>query len=255
MPKVGKEVANAHLAEKLCLLEECGVDLAIVADFGAVRDMDKNDFITELLVGKFNCRAAVCGFNYRFGSGALGDSEYLTAVLAPHGIPTLCVDEVSYGGTAVSSTIIRHALSEARISDAAALLGKPYYIRGVVGRGLGLGGTWGIPTVNTALPECGILLPSGVYETAVYAGGTLYPALTNVGVCPTVSERAPHAETYIIDYNGDLYGEDVKIYFVEFIREEIRFPDKDSLIERIKADIESVSKGEPRKKWQTIGLS
>ena len=239
--------------QKLSLLEECGADTVILCDFSSVCGLSADGFST-LLRERFMCRGAVCGFNFRFGKDALGDAQLLKSSLALHGIPTVAVGEVVYRGVSLSSTYIRELLTHGRIDEANDALGKPYFTEGTVERGIGIGHGIGIPTVNTPLTPSLSLLPRGVYETLCLAEGKLFPALTNIGSCPTFGERPPHVETYLLDFNGNLYGKQVRLYFLSFIREEIGFPDSESLIKQIELDKKRVREGQRSKKWLMTGL-
>lgn len=154
----------------------------------------------------------------------------------------------------LSASRVRDALSCGEVSRAAEMLGVPYHLTGRVEHGLGLGRTLGFPTVNTPLSE-GSPLKSAVYRTAVPLEGKIYAALTNVGSCPTFGERKPHAETTLLDFSGDLYGAEVKIYFLEMLREEMTFASPEELTSQINADIEKVRNQNGEITWQEIGLS
>jgi riboflavin kinase/FMN adenylyltransferase len=112
----------------------------------------------------------------------------------------------------------------------------------------------GIPTVNTNLPDYMLTPPCGVYESAVKIKGSLYPALTNVGVCPTFGNMGCHGETYILDFNGDLYGEKIKIYLLRYLREEKTFDSPEELTREIEKNIKEVLLTGRERLWQRIGL-
>ena len=155
----------------------------------------------------------------------------------------------------ISSTRIRELLHKKDMAGAAKLLGKPYFITGKVKHGLGLGKTLGIPTVNTELPDGNFSVPSGVYLSALSVGGENHLALTNIGVCPTFGRRAVHAETYILDFDGDLYGENLRIYLCAHLRDEKKFDSENELISQIKSDTDKALALWEDIKWQEIGLN
>ena len=153
----------------------------------------------------------------------------------------------------MSSSAIREMLSQKRLDEAAALLGKPFFADGKVSHGLGLGKKLGFPTVNLEFTAEKFTLPSGVYFTAVKIKDSLYASITNLGVCPTFDEREIHAETFIFDFDEDIYDKEIRLYFIEFIRDEIRFSSKNDLIMQINIDINKALELAKEKKWQEIG--
>ena len=140
------------------------------------------------------------------------------------------------------------------MEEASALLGAPYFLTGKVAHGDGRGKSLGLPTVNTDIPDEKLTPRVGVYRSAVVIGEKIYAGVTNVGTCPTFGERVPHAETYILDFDGDIYGEDIRIYLLEFLRDERHFDSADELILQIKLDINYTIKKNGEEKWQELGL-
>ena len=240
---------------KLELMRRLGVDTVILADFSTLSGISAEKFVKEVLVSTLGARAAVAGYNFRFGKGALGDSALLSALAEECGITAVICDEVRHEGRAVSSTVIRKLLAEKKIPEANALLGAPYFISGKVMHGNGVGRGLGFPTVNTDIEPTSVVLPSGVYRTAVPYNRRIYSALTNVGVCPTFEERPIHAETFILDFDGDLYGEELSIYFLDFLREEKAFSSVESLKMQILVDKNKVISENGDITWQELGLN
>ena len=240
-------------SERLSLLEECGVDIAVVSDFASVSSFDKETFVKDVLVGIFDTRVAVCGYNFAFGRGALGKSDYLAEVLAALGREALVIGECTHLGEQVSTTRIKELIAEKNMEGAAKLLGAPYFIGGKVEHGRGMGKGLGIPTVNTSLSEGAQILPRGVYASAFFNGKKLHRALTNVGECPTFGKRESHAETFIIDFDGDLYGNDVRIYLLSYLRGERSFSSAEELLSQIKLDTDKALSLNLEEIWQEIG--
>lgn len=239
--------------QKLALLEEAGADRVIIADFSDISSVSAEDFIKNCLVCDMNCRVAVCGQDYRFGQGALGDTNFLSSILSELSRECIIEDEHRIYGEKISSTKIKELLSLGEVDLAREFLGMPYHIRCEVVRGLGVGRTLGFPTVNTALSDDKTLLPRGVYRTAVDIDGVLYTGVTNVGVCPTFDERALHAETYIVGYQDDLYGKKIRIFFLGYLREEKKFSSPEELIMQINVDKNEAIYKNGELKWQEIG--
>ncbi len=240
--------------EKLFLLEELSVDVCVLCDFDSVRDMTREEFVDGLLIGQLCVRLAVFGYNFTYGKGGAGNAHTLSERLSSHGAESLVIDEKKYFGSEISSTAIRKRLDSLDLRGAARLLGKAYFITGTVVRGRGDGRVFGIPTVNIDLKEDLYALASGVYATAVVIDGVRYLSVTNIGKCPTFGERELHAECFILGYDGNLYGETVRIYFIEHLREERRFSSKDELIAQINIDKNRVLRLEGEELWQELGL-
>ncbi len=230
--------------DRLRLIAELGVELAVVVDFASVRELSQEDFVHRVLVGELNCKIAVVGEDFRFGAGATGDSGELSRLMSMEA-GGACIHKMQQhtfkdGRTVnISSSAIRDYLSAGDVGSAAALLGAPYFIRGTVVRGRGDGHNLGFPTVNTELSD-GLPLARGVYETRVRLGDATYPALTNLGTCPTLGERRLHAETHILGFSGDIYGEKIQIEFIDFIREEMDFADEDTLVCEVEKNIRDI---------------
>lgn len=237
----GKQDSRIYTTEqKLFLLKELAVDEIILADFTSVMNIDAPDFVKSSLISDMAAEIAVFGDDYRFGKCAKGSPELLIKLLTEAKRGYIMLPEERIFGERVSSTAIRQHLKLGDMERANAMLGSPYFISGRVEHGLGKGHSFGFPTVNTALSEGGIALRRGVYRTSVRIDNEEAAAITNVGICPTVSERELHAETYILDREVDLYGKDVQILFYEFLREEKKFSTAEELIMQIKVDIEKV---------------
>lgn len=239
-------------AEKHRRISEMGVDYMYCPDFSRVRDMSAEDFVKEILVKKLNCKAAVCGKDFRFGKGAKGNSELLAEIGEKYGMEVIVLDKVSLGGEEVSSSRIRRLIGTGDIRTANFLLGEPFCYRLTVEHGNELGRTWDFPTINQRLPK-GIVTPVfGVYGSYVKAGDKLYRGLTNIGIKPTVEkikkENSPLAETYILDFEGDLYGQTAELTLRFFVRHERKFDSFEELknqIERDKCTVISTFEGEP----------
>ncbi len=203
--------------QKLELFANAGLDIAIVGDFPAMRDIDKDRFIREILIDNAKCIKSVCGENFRFGRGALGYPEDLSAI--PLG--NIRIGTVTNGGETVSSSRIRAYIASGDIERANEMLGRPYFIELPVLHGKTLGRELGAPTANQRLPEGSIVPAHGVYVTRATVNGHAYPAITNIGTNPTVSDGEDiKVETHILGFFGDLYGDTIKTEFVSFLRSE-----------------------------------
>ena len=239
--------------ERLYILEGLGIENVVLVDFDDIADLSAEDFVTRSLVGHFGAKAVVAGYNFRFGKGARGNAEMLTRLMEENGGRAIVKDEITRDGRTISTTLIRSHLTEGRVDTARELLVTPYFISGRVESGNRVGKTLGFPTINIPLAESAINLRRGVYLTAVKIGDHLFKGLTNVGTCPTFNERKMHTETYILDYNSEIYGEEVKIFFLEYIRDEQKFESPEALKNEINKNINDAMK-RSFITWQEIGL-
>lgn len=223
-------------SEKLSLIRELGVDYAILADFESVRGMSPEEFVSEILIGQCNAEAVVCGFNFHFGKGGVGDAAMLSRLISPR--ECIIVEPVYVNDTLVSSSAVRELVESGDMESAAELLGHPFSITLPVVEGKHLGRTIGIPTVNQNFPDGHIIPMSGIYACTVEISGEIYMGAANVGFRPTVeSTRRINCETHIIDYDGDLYDKQVKVSFYKRLRGELRFDSIEALREGIQNDI------------------
>ena len=227
------------LDEKLALFADAGLDIAVVGNFSELCNLEKDVFVQNVLRDEAHCIRSVCGFNFRFGKGRKGTPEDLEAL--PLGNITL--DAVTLDGQPVSSSMIRTLIADGNVTNASKLLGRPYSLSLPVTHGKTLGRKLGAPTANQNIPA-GTLIPRrGVYVTRATVNSVSYPAITNIGVNPTVDAgEITKAETHILGFAGDIYGDRVKIEFLDFIRPEKKFSSKDELSRAIAEDITKAKK-------------
>lgn len=198
-------------------------------------------FITELLVGRYHAVHLVAGHDHHFGHRNQGTPALLAEKCRELGIGCDIVPKVEHLGVTVSSTYIRRLLELGQVARAAAFLGHPHTLTGPVLHGRRIGRTIGVPTVNLTAPPH-VLLPShGVYATRAWLpDGLVRPGVTNVGVRPTVRNGADvTVETFLLDFDGDLYGQPIRLEFLERLRDEVRFDSLEALREQIRRDAEA----------------
>lgn len=194
-------------------------------------------FVRDVLVGEMGASAVVVGENFRFGHKAAGDVGDLRRLMREAGGEAYAV-EVRGGRGEISSTRIRALLAEGNVEEAAKLLGRPYAVRGEVVVGDRRGRTIGFPTANVR-PDPDVVVPArGVYACLVRVGEEEYAACTNVGVAPTFERGESRIEAHLLDFEGDLYGEDVDVMFLNRIRGERRFSGVEELKAQIGRDVE-----------------
>ena len=221
-------------------LKTMGVQELIKADFAAIRHLTPQQFVEEILHNTLCAHHVTCGFNYRFGAKGAGDAALLTDLCAAYGITVTVVPEVDCDAMPVNSTAIRAALAAGDMPLTRRLLGRPYRLRLPVSHGQQLGRRLGLPTINQVLPADRALPRFGVYASCVQWEGHTYPAVTNVGVRPTVGADAPLAETYILGFDGDLYDAEPSVYPIEYLRPEQTFDSLEALQAQIRRDIAAV---------------
>ena len=240
--------------EKLTIFDSLGVDGVIVVDFDSIKNLSPESFVNDVLIDSLGAEVAISGYNFRFGNGASADSNTLIELMEKRGKKATILSEQKRDGKILSSTAIRELIKDKKLEEATKMLGLPYFVEGVVEKGLGLGKAYGFPTVNIPIRENSPLSP-GVYRTAVEIGGKFHTGVTNVGSCPTVKEREIHAETLIAEFDGNLYGEKIRIYFLGYLRDEKRFDSVDELREQIYADKRKSIEENGDLTWLATGLN
>ncbi len=199
------------------------------------------DFVTEILVGRYHAVHLVAGHDHHFGHKNQGSPELLVEKCAQLGLGCDIIPKVEIGGITVSSTYIRRLVELGQVDRARQYLGHPHVLTQVVRHGRRIGHTIGIPTVNLTAPPH-VLVPShGVYATKVtLSDGSSYAGVTNVGTRPTVANGSDiTVETWLLDFDGDLYGQTIRVEFYHHIRDEVRFDSLDALKAQIQSDAET----------------
>ena len=192
-------------------------------------------FVRRVLVEWLRISKVWVGANFLFGHGRSGNFSTLRTLGQRYGFRAEKIDPVRYKDFVVSSTRVRRLISEGRMDEAGALMGHPYYVDGQVVHGRGRGREIGVPTANLATHN-ELVPPHGVYATTMTVEGIVHAGITNVGVRPTFGESDLSIETHLLNYDGDLYGRDVRLSFVQRLRDERRFPDVAALRAQIDAD-------------------
>ena len=237
MPKGAPALLSPE--NKQTLLAQTGVQELINVDFDCVRTLSPREFVETVLRDALHTACVCCGENFRFGADGAGDAETLRALCAEQQIDLHVVKTVDCDGVPISSTRIRDAIAAGDLPLATRLLGHPFWLDEVVSKGRQLGRTLGFPTLNQYLPEDFVEPRFGVYLSAVEIDGRVHTGLTNIGRRPTVGSDAPLAETWVPDYDGDLYGQTVRTIPVRFVRPEQAFPSVEALQAQLQKDAEA----------------
>jgi len=221
------------------LVEQLGIDVFCVVPFTPeVMRMAPEEFVHEMLVSALHVTAVVVGENFRYGRKAAGDVAALTQSgrnfgFAVEGVPLL-EDE----GTTISSTYIRSCIAGGEVAAAARALGRPHRIEGVVVRGDGRGAGIGYPTANLAPAAYAAVPADGVYAGRLRRSGAVLPAAISIGTNPTFEGQEHRIEAYVLDFDGDLYGEAVAFDFVERLRATERYESIDELVAQMDRDVD-----------------
>jgi riboflavin kinase/FMN adenylyltransferase len=236
-----KELAAiVPLEEKKRLIAATGIDVLLVLPFTREFSLLAPEaFVSSLLVEKLGVKGVVIGYDFKFGSRGKGDIPMLETLGRSGGFFVEVVEAITLEGEKIGSNRVRRLVSEGSVTKAAGLLGRPYAIEGTVVRGAQRGATIGYPTINLAT-DYSLIPANGVYVTEVEVHGRRHGAVTNIGYDPTFTDaRVRTIETFILDFDGTLYGERVRLRFCKRLRDEIKFSSVDELKARIALDVET----------------
>lgn len=224
------------LDTKLEYLEEENVDIVVLRSFTKeFMSMEAENFI-KLLCEDYNVKGIVVGFNFRFGHKNLGNVDVLKNLQKKYGYELYIMDPYTYKGNAISSTRIRNCILEGEVKEATNMLSKPYSIKGKVIHGRHIGRTIGFPTANLEFNDKMVIPGKGVYYTNVKYKDRTFKGITSLGNNPTVNGKELTIETFILNFDEMIYGEELKVYFIEKIRGEMKFDSVDKLVAQIKKD-------------------
>ena len=208
---------------------ESKVHTLFFEDFLKVRDLEPEEFVKEILIDKFNIKAAVIGANGRFGKGSQGTAEMLKELGTRYGFEVLVVEPVVIGGITCSSTEIRGAIESGDFEKCARLLGRNYAVCGTVIEDKHLGRTYGYPTANMIPERSRPDIGRGVYATNTKIADKIYKSITNVGTTSFDEIEKLRIETHILDFNASLYGKEITVEFLYYMRGFKNFVNTDEL--------------------------
>lgn len=225
-------------AKKTELLSQTALDYLYFDEFDEeLSRMKPENFVRDILIDKLRIKLAVAGFHYRFGYKGEGDAEFLKELGGKYGFRVIIIPPIKVDNQLASSTQIREFVAKGQMDSVFSMLGRHYSITGEVLSGRRIGNSLGFPTANIQ-PENYLILPSyGVYITRTLLNGKLYHSLTNIGTNPTFGalDKA-RVETYILDFDEDIYGKNIEVFFLSRLRGEKHFKNRDELIEQMKKD-------------------
>lgn len=217
------------------VFKEAGITLCRL-DFASVKDMSPDEFFEKIIVNRMGAVGVCCGFNYSFGKGGSGNPETLKQLCIEYGLKFSVSAELDFEGAVISSSLIRQAIQEGQIEYANVMLGRPFTYREIVVDGDKRGRKLGFPTINQYLNSALVEPKHGVYMSKVEVQGRKFYGVTNIGTRPTIGMGPVGSETYILDFNGDLYGKYVPVSLMHYIRGEIEFGSLEELEAQIRED-------------------
>lgn len=229
------------LDQRLEAIKRFGIQFALVTPFNTqLSNLSSRDFIKKILIRTLKAKEVVAGENFHFGKNREGDVSTLCTLGARFGLRVHEIPSVSINGRIVSSSLIRSLLLEGKIEEANTLLGKSYEIKGKVKKGKARGKTLGFPTAN--IESENEIIPLGVFISEVQINSKTYPSITNAGYRPTFGKDVMEVESYIINFNKNLYGKEITISLIKKIRDEIKFKKSEDLSSQLAKDLEQAKK-------------
>ena len=244
--RVLENLTGAHyittIEDRVQFLGEQGIDLVITQPFNdEIRQTRAADFVEQLI--EYADMRQIWGGDFAFGYKREGDIPFLRKLGAERGFSVELVEAlVEVNGDWVSSSRIRHCLQDSNVAEVNLCLGRPFHVSGEVVKGDQRGRTIGFPTANLAAWDELLLPANGVYATYAWVGETRYVAATNVGNRPTVNGRSVTVEAHLLDFDGDLYGQNIRVQFIDHIRPEKKFSGLEALTTQIQADVVEIRK-------------
>jgi len=225
------------LEERVELLRALGVDaVAVLAFTSELAQLSAREFVS-LVVEELRMKLLVLGADFALGRGREGTTDVLARIGGEMGFAVDVVSLLAASGEKVGSTAVRHALARGDMETVASLLGRPFSLRGPVIKGAERGKGLGFPTANMAFGQDRALPAFGVYVTRAYLREGVFPAVTNIGLRPTFGEDKPTVETFVLDFRGEVYGQELRIELLHRLRGEVRFPSPEALREQIEKDV------------------
>ena len=226
------------LEEKIQLLEEVGIDGVILLPFSLeFSKISAEAFVNQILWYTLHIRKIFVGHDYSFGKNKVGNATYLANKGKKFGFEVEVFSAVKFGDETISSTRLRYAILNGNVKMAMRLLGRPYSVGGTVIPGKHRGTALGIPTANIN-PEKELIPTEGVYAVIVQLEDNRYKGVLNIGFNPTFSDSERSIEVYILDFSENIYGKRVKVFFIDRIRDEVKFDTPEQLVGQIKKDVE-----------------
>ncbi|MBP3420998.1 MAG: bifunctional riboflavin kinase/FAD synthetase [Lachnospiraceae bacterium] len=231
-------------SEKRILFEQMGIDYLVEYPFDKeTAGIDPTAYVTEVLLHKMNGACIVAGYDVSFGKGGKGSRRLLEQLSAELGFKLQIIDKLKYEDREISSTYVREEVAKGNMEKVQELLGEAFFVSGVVENGKKLGRRLGMPTTNLYPEEDKLLPPNGVYCSKVKVKDACYNGVTNIGSRPTVEDgNRISVETYLMDFDEEIYGEVIQVELLHFLRPEQRFDDVEQLKRAVLQNIEEAKR-------------
>ncbi len=231
-----------NLETKLALLEATGVDFVSAITFNkTVSEFSARDFL-GLLKNELGMKGLVVGPDFQMGRNREAGVDRLSALGKEIGFTLEIIEVQEKAGVQIRSTAVRNLISAGEVRKASVMLGRQYSLQGSVITGMQRGRLLGFPTANQTIDQTICIPANGIYATVATVNGTKYPAATSVGTNPTFHGKEQTIETYILDFDKDIYGENIEIEFFDRLRDEMSFENVDDLMVQMEADVSTVKK-------------
>lgn len=232
----------SNLDTKLKIIDEVGINTALIVSFGDIKDKSPKEFL-DFLTNDLNVQSIFVGYDYTFGNRSSGDINYLKHYCFENNIKLSILDPISERDQLISSTYIRELIKEKKFEQAERLLGSEYFVTGTVIEGKNLGKKLGFPTANLQLDEDYVLPSPGVYYAQVSIDNKIYDSATSLGINLTFDDEVEQKiESHILDFEGNLYGKTIAVRFIQKIREMMRFDDLNHLQKQVISDIKDIKR-------------
>ena len=225
--------------DKIEIIKKMNLECEIIS-FEKVRDMTPREFFEEILVKEMNVGAVCCGYNYCFGKNSSGNVDELNKLCEEFCVQLCVSDCVENEDGIVSSSVIRELIKNGDITRANKMLGRNFFIREKVVHGAKRGHAMGFPTANQHFHSDMVIPKSGVYVSSTEVNGKIYKSFTDIGNRPTFGETEIRSETHIFDFDGDLYGKEIKVNLHKYLRSEKKFDSLEELVAQLNDDKLSV---------------
>ncbi len=226
------------LTEKWRMLATMNIDYVCCLRFNqSLAAMSADDFAEEIIFSRLRVKQLFIGEDFRFGAGRAGNIKLLEKTASNAGAALKIYPEVKSGNNRISSTRIRKMLKQGMLDEAKMLLGRSYSLYGRVVMGEQLGRTFGVPTANIQLRQRALPMTGVFCVTVKRSNGGTYQGVANLGRRPTIDGLSNRLEVHVFDFEGSLYHEHLEVFFLHRLRDEVKFPSFEALIQQIKADV------------------
>jgi riboflavin kinase/FMN adenylyltransferase len=225
------------LDQKIAVFKSMGLDFVVVVPFDAeLAKLEHFEFTDNVLAQGLDVRGVVVGYDFYYGRQRRGSPESMILAGIEYDFEVVVVPPVAEGGEVFSSTAIRLKLAQGDVAGAAVELGRRWRVRGRVIGGAKRGTGMGYPTANVPMPK-GTALGHGIYAVRAHVGGAVHDAAAYLGTRPTFDDGMPVLEVFLLDFDGDLYGQEMEVEFIAFIREDRKFDSAEALVAQMDADV------------------